>query len=204
MYSQTDEETYILNHFRAASNGTFLDIGAFNPFTFSNTRALYERGFKGVFVEPSPKAMASFITEYARDPDIELLPICIGAQSGMVEFFEAKGDAISTTVESETNRWVKEFGVKFDTIQVEMVDFKCMLSRCRYKKFDFINIDTEGNVLEILKQIDAKSLGCSLMCIEWNGKDRREFDAYFRKNGFKILMENAENLIYQKAGLWGL
>ena len=42
MYSQTDEERVILEHFAQRPSGRFLDIGAFDGRVFSNTLALAE------------------------------------------------------------------------------------------------------------------------------------------------------------------
>jgi hypothetical protein len=58
-YSQhKGEEEAILQLFHdgkdAQQAGKALDIGAWSPTTFSNTRALYERGWELVLVEPSP------------------------------------------------------------------------------------------------------------------------------------------------------
>lgn len=65
MFSQNNEEQYILEYFKGQeSQINFLEIGAYSPFTFSNTRALVELGHKGVYVEPSPKCFAEFAKEY--------------------------------------------------------------------------------------------------------------------------------------------
>ena len=40
----------------------FLEIGAYHPEEFSNTRALVELGWGGVYVEPSPKCFKTFET----------------------------------------------------------------------------------------------------------------------------------------------
>jgi hypothetical protein len=61
-YSQQDEERFILGAFadypRILTEDTgaprFLDIGAWHPTIFSNTRALFEMGWSGVIIEPSP------------------------------------------------------------------------------------------------------------------------------------------------------
>jgi FkbM family methyltransferase len=200
LYSQNDEEKHITHHFRGAKGGTFLDIGAFHPKTFSNTRALYEMGFKGVFVEPSPSLMQAFVAEYGDDPAIELVPLCIGTTSGMVEFFDSGGDAISTTVAAETKRWEEAYNVRFQKSDCEMVTVAELVGRSRYNRFDFINVDTEGNVLEILEQIDPVALGVELMCVEWNGKDKDRFVAFFKRFGMKKVIENAENMIWSANG----
>ena len=53
MYSQNQEEQYILNHFKD-KQGTFLDLGAYDGKELSNTRALVEQGWAGCCVEPHP------------------------------------------------------------------------------------------------------------------------------------------------------
>jgi hypothetical protein len=65
-YSQYDEQKFILEAFGWSADGLcyskekrslshlFLDIGAWHPTIFSNTRALIELGWRGVIVEPSP------------------------------------------------------------------------------------------------------------------------------------------------------
>ena len=50
MYSQNNEEEIILNFFKE-KKGIFLDLGAYDGIGLSNTRALAEKGWKGVCVE---------------------------------------------------------------------------------------------------------------------------------------------------------
>ena len=49
MYSQNDEQDYILNYFQNAEPGKFLDIGGYDPLIFSNTRCLVEKDWAGVY-----------------------------------------------------------------------------------------------------------------------------------------------------------
>ena len=54
-YSQYGEDLIILGAFAGRTEpGTLLDIGAWHPTIFSNTRALIELGWAGVIIEPSP------------------------------------------------------------------------------------------------------------------------------------------------------
>ena len=55
-YSQYGEDQIIAAEFlrRESANRFFLDIGAWHPTIFSNTRLLIEQGWSGVIIEPSP------------------------------------------------------------------------------------------------------------------------------------------------------
>ena len=57
-YSQHGEQAIILDYFekQGIQQGRFLDIGANDGITFSNSYALVIRDWKGVAVEASPSA----------------------------------------------------------------------------------------------------------------------------------------------------
>ena len=56
-YSQNNEQEIIINLFKGKRDGKFLDIGANNGVTLSNTFALANfYGWSGLLVEASPKA----------------------------------------------------------------------------------------------------------------------------------------------------
>lgn len=47
MPSQRSEDHFILEYFKDNDSGVFLDVGAYHPETFSNTRALFDKGWGG-------------------------------------------------------------------------------------------------------------------------------------------------------------
>lgn len=65
MYSQFYEETFILKAVEKCEGSRFLDVGAFHPTDKSNTRALYEAGWSGVMIEPSPVPMRNLLERTA-------------------------------------------------------------------------------------------------------------------------------------------
>jgi FkbM family methyltransferase len=199
-YSQNQEQQAVTKYFARNDNGVFLDIGAYHPENLSNTRALVLQGWSGVFVEPNPRLQPAFLEQCENNKKLKLLPLCVGKECGTVEFLLSSGnlpwaDALSTTDPTWTNQWEKA-GVKFEPVQSEMVDFATLVSMSGHKHFDFISIDTENNVLEILEQIDPSETRTSLFCVEWNGTDFKRFNDYFRPRGFRELYRSAENLIY--------
>lgn len=65
MYSQHNEEEVILDFFGNAK-GKFLDVGAHDGETHSNTLALAERGWAGVLMEPGHDAYEALWRRYAK------------------------------------------------------------------------------------------------------------------------------------------
>lgn len=196
-YSQTGEDIVISRELASVRGGRFLDIGAFHPFQFSNTRRLYEMGFKGVFVEPSPSLRGAFDREYGWDAGIVLMPVCVGARTGTATLWDSGGDAISSLIREETTKWTESFGTKFTPVEVEIITVPELLRRSPYKKFDFVNIDTEGTVWEIVQQIDFRALGCKVVCLEWNAREEGLFVEHLRAQGYGEIHRTAENLIFK-------
>jgi len=200
VYSQNGEEGTILKHFDGKPAGTFLDIGAFHPTKFSNTRALWERGFKGVYVEPSPSLHQAFLDAIDGDPLMQLVTECIGNTAGEVEFFDSGDWAVSTTDPAWVEKW-KSTGATFTAIKVRMITVPMLLETSIHKTFDFISLDTENTVKMILPLLDLNALKTSLICLEWNGQDLEFFDSTLHPQGFHEVdgSRTGENLIYAKA-----
>ncbi len=199
-YSQNQEQRAVIKYFAKNANGVFLDIGAYHPKNLSNTRALVLQGWSGVFVEPNPRLQAAFVEQCEANTKLKLLPLCVGKECGTVEFLLSSGDlpwadALSTTDPTWTEQWEKA-GVTFEPVQSEMVDFATLVQRSGHQHFDFISIDTENNVLDILEQIDPAKTRTSLFCVEWNGMDLNRFQSFFKPRGYVELYRSQENLIY--------
>lgn len=201
MFSQNKEQIHIDRYFKRSRCGTFLDIGAYHPENLSNTRSLAQKGWKGTFVEPNKDLWPPFEEFYGNDPAIQLLPLCVGDKCGEVEFLISSGkdlpwsDALSTIDPEWTHKW-EAAGVEFKKTKCEIVDFETLIERSIHKHFDFISIDTENNVLDILEQIDPAKTRTSLFCVEWNGTDLNRFQSFFKPRGYVELYRSQENLIY--------
>jgi len=62
-YSQSKEQEVILDYFKDHI-GTFCSLGENDGITFSNVRALAERGWTGVMIEPDPEAFERLQNRY--------------------------------------------------------------------------------------------------------------------------------------------
>jgi len=205
-HSQNSEEEIIINLFKGKRDGIFLDIGANDGVTLSNTFALAnDYGWSGLLVDASPKAYARLLENYqsiALSNKIDVQNVAIGKEDGELVFWESgellnKGDValVSTGVRSELKRW-DAIHMPFEKITVPMISFATMLSRTRHTHFDLLSIDIESMELDVLPQIDFKALKIQVAVIEWNSKDKKAYNDIMFPQGFRLVSINPENLIY--------
>lgn len=200
-YSQNLEQDYILEYFKDTNKGTFLDLGANDGITFSNTRALALKGFLGVFVEPSPKAFERLKTLYNGHKGYYFYQYAISTHNGNAILQEsgplcspADVGLVSTFHTSEMERFKRT--VKYEPIEVKTFKWKTFYNRLRVKEFQMISMDVENDELNILPDMDLSKT--NLIVIEHNGsKEKKEQYLYYTsKFGIdKIIYESGENVI---------
>ena len=206
MYSQNEEEKVILEYFTGKS-GNFLDIGANDGITLSNTRALAELGWCGVFVEPSVQAFKKLKENYekqSRNKCHYFYNTALGNVNKKLVFYDSgehlgKGDTglLGTFHESERVRFPK---MKYTEVETQVYRWKTFFNRLSIKSFDFVSLDTEGNDRIILEQMDLDKLETKCICVEWNLQEhlRTWFTGHLKKYGMKEVYKSAENLIFVK------
>ena len=197
-YSQNNEQDIILQYF-GNRKGFFLDIGANDGQTLSNTYALQLQGWSGVLVEPSEEAFNRIKVRYG----LKKFNVAIGTEDGHCTFHEMgnhlnAGDVslLSTIKKTELKRWP---GVEFKERMTEVWTYKTLLKHSPLKFFDFISIDAEGVDYEILEQIDLKYT--DMVCIEHNSNPDlfQLIKDYCNKAGLtKKLLNNLENVIWAR------
>lgn len=204
MYSQSNEEAVILSYF-GERRGTFLDIGANDGITLSNTRALAELGWCGVCVEPSPKAFRKLKSLYesanGKKKCFYVYECAIGNHNGKAILHESGPllgvedvALVSTLDEKETERFKRT--VKYEPVEVKVFKWKTFYNRLYIKDFNFISLDVEGLELDILKQMDVSKT--EMICVETNGSAEKKKELDELLTGFKVIYKSPENLIYAR------
>lgn len=196
-YSQNSEQEVILGYFGNYFIGTFLDLGCNDGLTFSNTRALGLRGWSGMLVDASEKAINLAKAVYKDNDRVEVVNVAIAPYKGFVTFYESGThlggedvSLVSTIIESEKQRWSKE---QFTEVQVPCDTVKSIMNG---RTFDFINIDIEGMDYEVLIQIDLTDVKC--VCVEYNGIEPQKYIDYCAQFDMNEIHRNGENLIFAK------
>lgn len=207
MFSQNDEEKVIIDYFKDddPKELTFLDIGANDGITFSNTHQLSLSGWSGVCLDPSPMAFEKLENLYRNNNNITSLNFGISDQNCDLDLNESlnwdgRDDTplgiLSCIDPNEKNRF---YGMNWRVVKCQFLTFETFLNNSSYKKFDFINIDCEGHDYTILTQIDLNSIGCRMVCIEFKDHHQIElYSEYFDKFGFIEQHRTNDNVIFCK------
>jgi FkbM family methyltransferase len=202
IFSQNNEQEVILDYFKNQPEGCFLDIGANDGQTLSNSRALALSGWSGVCVEPAPDPFQKLETLYDGSK-VLVFECAIGKENGKMPFHISgshlhKGDSglLSTLEPDEMKRW--QGTEQFVESEVDVLTWPSFYAGCSVKTFDFISIDAEGLDFFILKEMNLKEMATKLVCVEYNSNKmmKSAFHSIFTHFGMRPIHTNFENLIY--------
>lgn len=184
MFSQHDEEKWVLRH--AGKPGKFLDVGANDGVTFSNTHALALNGWTGVCIEPSPYCLGPLIKTYPDVRNFTIIAAALGDKLGLIDFWSTDG-MVSTTEKSAMDKWRKH-----STFRLIMMPQITWADVAALGPFQMINIDTEGTSLQLLDSMPvALKEAARVVVVEHNG-DRNSLHV---PAGWKQVYDSPENAV---------
>jgi FkbM family methyltransferase len=192
MFSQNDEEWYILQW--TPEHGRVLDIGAWWPTNLSNSRALIEKGWHAVLVEPSPGPMRVLLGEYGKNDKITLLQAAVTAHGKRITM-QVTDYPVSTSDHKVYSLWQTDPLTQYlGPLVVPSMTIADLISG--YGRFDFIDIDAEGQSVDICTQLlklpDDVLPQC--FCVEHDGlAGLIEQDA--RRRGYVNFHVTGENIV---------
>lgn len=191
-YSQFGEQPWIVG--AVPDHGTFLDIGAFHPKCFSNTRALYEIGWRGLMIEPSPGPFQTLLDEYGQDERITLINAAIGPERCLVRF-HCTDDAVSTTddVQYEVWRTYAKFRGTYYAPQFTLGDLFNQFGGA----FDFVNIDVEGGSVALFQELLESGALPQCICVEHDNRIG-EIKSLAASKGYRELGFTQANLVFRR------
>lgn len=201
MYSQTGEEHFILEGVKDATRKRLLDIGAWDPKCFSNSRALIEQGWEAVLIEPSPGPLRNLVKEYAVNhfagrmdgapSRVTVLAAAVAVEPGIVEL-TVTDDAVTTSEPAKAELW-KEKGGYIGKMSIPGITIGQILGQ--YGEFDFVNIDTEGTAVDLLKVLLATEMFPKCICVEHDSRFVEAENAG-RARGYRVLYMSGENIVF--------
>lgn len=189
-FSQYKQDEHVDTILNKKENGFFVDIGAHNGKTGSNSFFFEKyRSWSGICIEPGPNEFKA-LTENRKSININC---CVSNYEGTSNFTYINGysNMLSGLTENydpkhllRISRELQAFGGEQKEIKVPVRTLGSILEEHKAYEIDYCSIDTEGSEYEIIKDFDFSKFKIKTLSIENNYQD---------ENIRNILSENGYN-----------
>jgi FkbM family methyltransferase len=189
--SSIRQDLFVISELGAKEGGFFVEIGAFDGVTSSNTYMLEKKfNWKGIVCEPQRSVFKKLRVE--RDCKIDSR--AVWSHSSQELNFEELGSGqlstLSDFMEGGINgpsRQSQESIFRYPVTTVCLNDL--LIEHSAPFEIDYISIDTEGSEFSILSTFDFDKFNVRLFTIEhnWDATNRSLIKSIMLKNGYSIL-----------------
>ncbi len=162
-YTQNLEDYHLSLAFAGQKTGTYIDIGGGHPVADNVSFWFYERGWRGIVVEPQPELAALYARLRPRDA-----AVCgvVGRASGEIDFHVVpRLHGLSTTVE-HIARKAEAFGAGYRTVRVPAMTLAELCAAHDLEAIDFLKVDVEGGEADVLAGGDWRRFRPKVIVIE--------------------------------------
>src|SRR5262245_21088619 len=165
--SEIGQDKWVIGRmFPDTTNGFFLDVGSGHGTIGSNTKALEERGWTGICVDPFPTHMEGRTCLMVRE-------VVSNASGQVVRFHTHEGLG---GIEDTLGKW-KEEASKSPVVELTTVTLGQVLERAKAPAFiHFLSVDIEGAELVALEGIPFDKYRFGAMAIEHNEEEPKRTD----------------------------
>lgn len=185
-WSQHNEDVLAYTALGSLSTGFYVDIGAYHPTRFSNTKLFHAKGWRGCNIEPDPFRLTAFAKERPNDINLNA---GVSDQPGHLLLYELDPDTESTFLPERINGRP----IKRKTL-VPVVTLASILSGL--PSVDFCSIDAEGMDLAVLQGNDWKQYRPRLICVEIT-QHAPEIRDLLQSAGYRHLADTVLNTLWQ-------
>jgi FkbM family methyltransferase len=204
-YSQCAEDLIAENYFKGKGikKGFYVDVGSHHPRRGSNTYRFYKKGWRGILVDLEDVKVNA--AKLARPGDT-VVKAAVSDKIEPVQIFSQGNFSTNTTI----SQLVAQKGEGFNPIgEIETTTLTNILQEhgCN-SRFEFLNIDIEGNDLKALRGLNFSKFRPQLICVEcWEselGMDeliKNEIYKYLSSNGYSLIGLSAPSAFFALSGL---
>jgi len=175
-YSQIGQDKFVYEHFfKQKKNGVFVDIGAHDGISYSNTYFFEKNlGWTGICVEPIPE----IFTRLKQNRNCTCIQACVAEKTKQDKFLYVREQNMDTEMLSgllsnfnpdHVQRIERESSKKNQIIfNVTCYSFNELLEKYGITHINFLSLDTEGSEFEILNALDFSKYTIDVITVEEN------------------------------------
>lgn len=205
-YSQEGEDRILLELLKECRSGFYVDVGAHHPLKYSNTQLFYERGWRGINIDPRPGSMALFRKLRPRDVNLEL---AVGDSAVPLTYFMFDISAVNGFDETVAGTRHRIGAKLLEKRLIGMVRLDRILSEhAPGSGIDFLNLDVEGFELNVLRTNDWVRFAPKVMAVEILGESyesviKSEVHRFLAEQNYLLIAKTTRTSIYKRAGQAG-
>lgn len=149
-YSQFGEDMMVQSLCKG-SHGVYVDVGTYHPVLYSNTYALYKKGWSGLVIDPNTHMKPLYALLRPRDTFIQA---GIGSE-GSGTYHRFSDGAYNTFNAEQAAAYKKLHRIRYlGSTESDIVSLSRVVHDHRITGIGFLNIDVEGNDLNVLQSYD--------------------------------------------------
>jgi FkbM family methyltransferase len=184
------DEKYLVLKFFGPKPGVFVEVGANDPVSGSQTWLLEQHGWRGVLVEPQA---VHFKQLCAQRPHSQVFQVACSApgQEGERDLLLASETGSSTLRKQRDTHGTQFIG----TERVKVTTLNQVLQSAGLAQIDFLSLDVEGHEIEVLRGLDFARFHPTLILIEDGVRDLSRH-RFLRARGYKLVKRTSLNNWY--------
>lgn len=191
-YAENFEDVLLWRALRHVPQGWYVDVGAGHPQRDSVTRAFYERGWRGLNLEPSASLAA--LLRAARPADVTL-PVAAGAQAARGVLFELPGSHGSCDDEARARALAGDGEILRREVEVQALD--TLLAAHAPAAIHFMKIDANGAEAQVLAGLDLRRWRPWIVLVD--SRAGSAWEARLLAAGYALAQDDGQNRYYAAA-----
>lgn len=161
-YAQNGEDVLLWRALKHVSRGFYIDVGAQDPTEDSVTRAFYDRGWRGLNLEPVPHWYDRLVEQRPHDVNLRL---AASDKPGTLALFEVEESGLSTS-DAEFARRHEAAGHALHAFSVECRTLDQICADNAVATVHFLKVDCEGAEKQVLEGIALKAVRPWIILVE--------------------------------------
>lgn len=191
---------------------TFIDIGANDGYTSSNSFLFALKGAEGFCLEPVPDIFKRLQMLHSLNSHVTCLNYGISDQdaesemvtSGLLSYIPAtKDEKLMEFLNDSFDKSLKKVSIK-------LVSFSTLAKMIKLpQQTDLLSVDVEGHELQVLQSIDFDNYSFRLIIVEthacdekgecfWTHRDLTEIEALLHQHGYGVAAKSSINTFYMR------
>lgn len=186
-YSQIYQDHWVLSRLNGKTEGFFVDFGASDGITFSNSYLLEKAfGWNGILCEP----LTRHHKQLFELRNCHINTNCVYPETGKVLTFSESVNEDMLSCLEEHKEANKTYERSFKVLTISINDLLDLYNAPN--EIDYLSLDTEGGEYEILQSLDWNKYSISVITVEHNwGEKRQPIYDFLTSKGYERFDTNA-------------